>query len=73
MIKQALVEYFNTLQVGESVQLSRLYTPINSVAGFSINNLTIGTDIDDLESDNIFMSYNQQPSLSADNILIGGT
>lgn len=73
LIKQALVEYFNTLQVGESVQLSRLYTPINSVAGFSINNLTIGTDIDDLESDNIFMSYNQQPSLSADNILIGGT
>nr|QHJ83302.1 MAG: hypothetical protein [Bacteriophage sp.] len=73
LIKQALVEYFNTLQVGESVQFSRLYTPINTVVGFSISNLQIGLDIDDLRESNIFMSYNQQASLSADNILIGGS
>lgn len=72
-IKQALVDYFNTLDVGETVQYSRLYTPINTVMGMSVNNLKVGTLDGDMGTDNILMSYNQIASLSADNILIGGS
>lgn len=73
LIKQAIVDYFNTLETGESVQYSRLYTPINTVAGFSVNNMSIGILGEDLSQDNIYMSYNQIPQLSADNIFIGGS
>lgn len=72
-IKQALVDYFNSLDVGETVQYSRLYTPINTVMGMSVNNMKIGKLDGDMGTDNILMSYNQIASLSADNILIGGS
>lgn len=73
LIKQAIVDYFNSLSVGEAVQYSRLYSPINTVAGFSVANMVIGKQGGDLVRDNIFMNYNQVASLSADNILIGGS
>jgi uncharacterized phage protein gp47/JayE len=73
LIKQAVVDYFNTMMVGQAVQYSRLYTPINTVAGFSVSNLVIGKSGEDLSQDNIFMSFNQVARLSADNILIGGS
>lgn len=73
LIKQALVDYFNSLNVGDPVQFSRLYTPINSVAGFSISNLSIGKVGDNLGQQNINMTFNQIPQLSADNIFIGGS
>ena len=73
LIKQAIVDYFNTLSVGEAVQYSRLYSPINTVAGFSVANMVIGKQGGDLVRDNIFVNYNQVASLSADNILIGGS
>lgn len=73
LIKQAIVDYFNSLTVGESVQYSRLYSPINTVTGFSVSNMVIGKQGDDMVQDNIYMNYNQIASLSADNILIGGS
>lgn len=73
LIKQAVVDYFNTMMVGQAVQYSRLYTPINTISGFSVNNLVIGKSGEDLSQDNIYMSFNQVARLSADNILIGGS
>ena len=72
LIKQYLVDYFNTISVGESVQYSRLYTPINFVNGFSISNLSIGKLGDSQGKENISMSHNQIARLSADNIMISG-
>lgn len=72
LIKQAIVDWFNNLRVGDDVYYSRLYQPINTVQGFSVNSLTIGIDGQELKTDNIPISYNQIPVISADRIVIGG-
>lgn len=43
-IRDAVSTYFDSnYGVGDDIIYSRLYTPINSVSGFQVNNLTIGT------------------------------
>jgi uncharacterized phage protein gp47/JayE len=42
-IEAALVAHFADQEIGEDVEYSRLYTPINSVAGHYVNTLKIGT------------------------------
>lgn len=41
-IEAALVAHFEDQEIGEDVEYSRLYTPINSVAGHYVNTLKIG-------------------------------
>lgn len=73
LIKQALVDYFNNLRVGESVKISRLYSPINKIQGFGVNSLQIGFLNDDYLTTNLELSHDQVASLSAENIEIGGS
>lgn len=73
-IKQAIVEYFNNLQVGEDVYLSRLYEPINSIKGFSVRNLKFSKLGETYHTDDmIVIGHNETATINADNIYIGGS
>lgn len=76
-IKQAIVDYAVYDQKGESgfppgadVVLSRLYTPINSIPGFKVNSLEIGTASDSLSTSDISIDWNEVASFSTENITI---
>lgn len=76
-IKQAIVDYAQYDQSGlagfppgADVLVSRLYTPINSVPGFSVTNLTIGTTPGVLSSADISIAWNEIAKFSVDNITI---
>lgn len=71
-IKQAIVDYFNELEVGEDIYYSRLYNPINSIDGFSVNNLKISKrDGGVLGMQDIVLKYYELATISATDILIG--
>lgn len=77
LIKQAIVDYAQYDQSGlagfppgADVLVSRLYTPINSVPGFSVTNLTIGTTPGVLSSADISIAWNEIAKFSVDNITI---
>ena len=69
-IRQQLVDYFNTLEVGEDVYYSRLYNPINSVTGFSVDSLTIGVEGGALTQSDVTIKYNEIAIIDARNITI---
>jgi len=69
-IKSALIAYFASLSIGDDVIYSRLYTPINSVPGFQVDSMFIGTSPNPTGVSNIIVDFNQLASLSSDNILI---
>lgn len=70
LIKQALIQHFTAFGVGEDVIYSRLYTPINSVAGFQVNSLTIGTTPSPVGTSNIVVPFNQIAYVDASLITI---
>ena len=72
LIKQAIVDWFNSLRVGDDIHYSRLYEPINSVRGFSVNSLKIAKVGDTPSTDNIKLNYNEIPIVTPDRIIIGG-
>lgn len=70
-IKQNLVNYGeNTQFIGTDVIYSRLYTPINSVGGFAVNSLYIGTSPSPVGTANIVIDFDQVATISADNIIV---
>lgn len=70
-IKEALVNYFEqNYSIGDDVIYSRLYAPINSIAGFQVNNLYLGTAPNPNGVANLTIAYNQVAKLSADNITV---
>ena len=77
LIKQAIVDYAeydqsgaNGFPPGADVVLSRLYTPINSVPGFKVNTLEIGTDPNTLAASDVTIDWNEIAAFSVDNITI---
>lgn len=58
-IKQALIEYVNQQKIQTGIVYSRLYTPINSVPGHQVDSLLIGTDPDNLNTQNISLSFDE--------------
>lgn len=71
LIQQAIVDYFNKLTVGDTVYYSKLFIPINTVDGQSVNSLKLSRIGQPLTSDNVTMSYNELPTISASDIQIG--
>ena len=71
-IKQAIVEWFNNLNVGEDIHYSRLYAPINSIGGFAVRNIKFGYKGGTLGLEDIIISHNEIATISADDISIGG-
>lgn len=70
-IKQALIEYFESnFGIGDDVVYSRLYTPINSVAGHQVDSLTIGASPSPVGTSNLVLSFDEIASLNAANINI---
>lgn len=70
-VKQKLVDYSESNQfIGDDVVYSRLYTPINSVPGFTVNSLTIGTTPSPAGTSNISINYDQVGVISADHITV---
>lgn len=70
-IKQNLVDYSDNNQfIGDDVIYSRLYTPINSVPGFTVNSLTIGTAANPTGTSNIVINFDQVGVISADKITV---
>ena len=70
-IKQAIVDYFNNnYSIGDSVIYTRLYTPINSVAGHQINSFTIGTTANPTGTTNLTIAFTEIASISQDDITI---
>lgn len=70
-IRSALIEYFAAnFGTGDDVIYSRLYTPINSIAGHQVNTLTIGTSPSPVGVSNIVVGFDSIASLSSVNIII---
>ena len=58
--------------VGEDILYSRLFDPINSTQGFSVNNLQIGRVGGNIGIQDITIKFNELATVSPENILIGG-
>ena len=71
-IKQAIVEWFNNLNVGEDIHYSRLYEPINSIDGFAVKNLKFGYKGGTLGLEDVIIQHNEIATISAEDINIGG-
>lgn len=84
-IRQAIIDYARSgaialgiedgfrdtgFQPGSSVVHSRLFTPINSVAGHTVNSLFIGTSANPTATSDISVQFDQIASFSAANITI---
>jgi uncharacterized phage protein gp47/JayE len=56
-IKDAISTYFDSnYGVGDDIIYSRLYTPINTISGFQVDDLTIGTSASPTETNNIVIA-----------------
>lgn len=58
-IVSALTEYFKSFDSGDDVIYSRLYTPINSIIGFQVNSLTVGTTASPTGTSNVVVPFNK--------------
>lgn len=59
LIKDALITHFSGLRIGDDVIYSRLYTPINSVAGHQVNSLKIGTSPSPTGTTNVVIDFDE--------------
>lgn len=76
-IKTAVAAYINSLAIGDSVLLSRVYSPANLgvVSGgnaryYDIMELLIGRSADDVAAANVVVAYDESASCSVDNIAL---
>lgn len=76
-IKAAVAAYINSLAIGDSVLLSRVYSPANLgvVSGgnaryYDITELLIGRSADDVAAANVVVAYDESASCSVDNIVL---
>lgn len=71
LIQSALVAYAAaSLSIGTEVLYSRLFTPMNTIPGFWINSMYIGTAPSPSTTTNIAIAYNQIATLVSGNIAI---
>lgn len=71
LIREAIVEYFNNLTVGEDIYYSRLFTPINSVQGFTVSDLKIAKVGFPFGTSNITIAHNQLAVIDFNDITTG--
>ena len=70
-IRSAIIQYAkDNFSVGDDIIYSRIYTPVNSVAGHSVTSLFIGTSPSPTATANIPISFNQIGSFQSVNITI---
>lgn len=59
LIKQKLIEFIDSLKIGDDIVYSRLYTPINSVPGFQVNSLFVGTTPSPVGTSNVTINFDE--------------
>lgn len=76
-IKAAVAAYINSLAIGDSVLLSRVYSPANLgvVSGgnaryYDIMELLIGRSADEVAAANVVVAYDESASCTVDNIVL---
>jgi uncharacterized phage protein gp47/JayE len=70
-IVDAISKYIkNTYSVGDDITYSRLYTPINSIPGFQVDSLTIGTDPAALGVSNVQVGFDGIADVKQQNVTI---
>jgi hypothetical protein len=70
-LKEALTENISSsYSIGDDVIYSRLYAPINSIAGFQVNTLYLGTSPSPVGVGNVVVSFNAVARLPAANIVV---
>jgi uncharacterized phage protein gp47/JayE len=70
-LRQDLVDFgVNNYLIGDTVIYSRLYTPINSIAGFQVNSFYIGTTASPTGTVNIPIAFNSVAFFDPNNINI---
>ena len=76
-IKAAVAAYINSLAIGDSVLLSRVYSPANlgvvrggNARYYDIMELLIGRSSDDVAAANVVVAYDESASCSVDNIML---
>lgn len=76
-IKQAVADYINGLTIGDSVLLSRIYSPANlgvvsggSARYYDIQELLIGKSAETVAAANINIAYNESASCKPENIVL---
>lgn len=67
-VKEAIINYINQLEMGDSVFLTKLYPPVYVIPGVEEAKIQIGLAMDKLASDDIKCSQFEAPSCEADHI-----
>lgn len=74
LIKDAIIAFAkDEFSVGDAINYSRLYTPINSVVGHSVDSLYIGTSASPVGTSSIPMAFDEIGSFSSVNIIVNIT
>lgn len=68
LIKSNLIDYIENSNIGDNVIYSRLFTPINNVAGHTVNSLTISSDNTNYVTNDIDIDFSDLANLIEDNI-----
>jgi len=68
LIKQAIIDYVNSLSIGQDIIYSRLYTPINSVPGHQVNSMLIGKTSPPTGVNNIVTMFDEVGQVLPENI-----
>lgn len=69
-IQVAITSWAEALTIGDDVIYSRLYTPINTVSGFQVNSLYIGTTASPTGVSNISIDFDERAAFTTDNITV---
>ena len=70
-IKQAVKEYGDaTYFIGDDVVYSRFYTPVNSIQGFAVNSLYIGTSPSPTGTTNLTIDFDEVATFDLDKIVV---
>lgn len=72
-IKAAIVAFGATFEIGDDVEFSRLYTPINSVPGHFVTALTIARSGESGATSNIVLANNELAVFTTGNITVNVT
>lgn len=67
-IKTAIIEYISSLNIGDDVLYSRLYSPVNSVPGHYVTALYLDTTASPAATSNIPFDYYKRATITAANI-----
>jgi len=69
-IETALIAHFATFGLGDDVRHGRLYTPVNTVAGHTINSIYVDTTSSPTSTSDISIEPNQIAVITADRITV---